>query len=58
MSKVYQEMAKKVAAENKPKRKFETKTTELRKEFGHERRLKNEESMASLGVQSATNTFS
>ena len=31
MSKVYQDMAKKVAQENKPKRKFENKTSELRR---------------------------
>ena len=58
MSKVYQDMAKKVAQENKPKRKFENKTSELRRQAGHERRLKNEESFASIGIQSATNTFS
>ena len=58
MGKVSSELAKQVAMETRPKRKVENKTSELRKELGAQRRLKNDASMNSLGILSAANTFS
>jgi len=51
-------MAQKVADENKPKRKINNRASELRKETGVARRLKNDSSRNSLGLYSVTNTFS
>ncbi len=58
IGKVGNDLAKKVAAEMKPKRKFENRTSELRKELGLQRRLKNDASMEGLAIESAANTFS
>ena len=37
---------------------MDNKTSELRAKLGAEKRLKNEVSMNSLGIEAATNTFS
>lgn len=58
VGKVSTDLAKKLAAEMKPKRKFENRTSELRKELGLQRRLKNDASMEGLAIESAANTFS
>ena len=58
VDKVSSELAKQVAIENQPKRKVENRSSELRKEIGQQRRLKNDSSMNSLGILSAANTFS
>ena len=58
VDKVSYEIARQVAIDNKPKRRVENRTSELRKELGAQKRMKNDLSMNSLGIQSAANTFS
>ena len=58
IGKVSNVLARKVAEETRPKRKVENRTSELRKELGHQKRLQNDNSMQSLGIQSVSNTFS
>jgi len=58
VGKVSTDLAKQIKADAKPKYKIENKTSALRRELGAQRRLKNDASYDSLGIESAANTFS
>ena len=50
IGRVSKELATQALIEIKPKRETENRTSKLRKELGHQRRLQNDSSMNSLGI--------
>ena len=58
MHKVSTQLANRAIAENQPKRKVENRASELRKEIGQAKRLKNDSSWNSLPMKDGASTFS